>query len=169
VGEVFLRSQPLVSIQSITIYSIMYLKTGVWFFIYVSMACFILATGNNALGQVSDIAIASKADTSHFSPNTKDGWGILLGYANQLGNDSARLEIVIFRELAPNLQKSNLIGWIRNRQLRPVTTRVCPVQIGRRQFELKVEQNGAVWLLASTGQPLEAGKNILPIVIIYKR
>ncbi len=128
-----------------------------------------MATGNNALAQVSDIAIASKADTSHFIPNTKDGWGILLGYANELGLDSARLEIVIFKELTPNLQESKLIGWIRNRQLRPAAIRVCPVLIGRRQFELKVEPNGAVWFRASAGQPLEAGKIILPIVIIYKR
>jgi hypothetical protein len=118
--------------------------------------------------QPTNKSIVSNADTSYFIPNTKEGWGIMLGFVNAIGEDSVNLEIVLFMEDSVNLLVGNLVGWVRNRELWPSVTRICKVKAGLHQYDLRVETNGSVWLRESTGAKLEDAQIILPLIVMYK-
>jgi hypothetical protein len=118
--------------------------------------------------QISDKEIVSITDTTQFQPNSKAGWGIMLGFVKGDGADSAKLELVLYNEELVNLKENQLVGRISSKQLLPARTRVCQANMGQHQFELMVEKNGSVWLRLIDGPDLQAGKKILPITVLYK-
>lgn len=133
------------------------------FIIYAIVFCPI-----DSSAQISDMEIVSKTDTTKFRPNSKAGWGIMLGFVKGDGADSARLELVLYNEELVNFKEKQLVGRINSKQLLPARTRVCQANLGQHQFELSIEKNGSVWLRLIAGPDLQAGKKILPITVFYK-
>ena len=143
------------------------MRKTVCFYSMLTVSLLMIGTQLNA--QVSDRAIVAAADTSFFKPNTPEGWSIMLGYLVSVGNDSVRLEVVLFREDSVAWNGMSRVGDIKDKTYWPVMDRQFKILAGKDEYQILIKSTGSVWLELKTGQLGYTEKFIIPINVVYRR
>lgn len=136
---------------------------------YSILTASLLMIGNQLSAQVLDRAIVAAADTSFFKPNTQEGWSIMLGYLANVGNDSVRLELVLFREDSVAWNGMRRIGDIKDKKKWPFMDRQFKMLVGKDEYEILIKSTGSVWLELKTVQLGYMEKYIIPANVVYRQ
>ena len=93
----------------------------------------------------------------------------MLGYLVSVGNDSVRLEVVLFREDSVAWNGMSRVGDIKDKTYWPVMDRQFKILAGKDEYQILIKSTGSVWLELKTGQLGYTEKFIIPINVVYRR
>ena len=122
-----------------------------------------------SLAQIDTAKVLAAADTSNFSVNKRDGWGLYNSYVAASGTDSVRLELILFKKGNINWKEKQYVGKIKQSDLYPETNQTIAYKLIDRKYDVTVEKNGDCYFRLTSDNPPDKGEVTIPLQVKYYR